>query len=306
MDRRTFLEIPGKAALWLGAGASGMGLVRGLAAAVPGPDIAIVKGDPSAATRAAVEMLGGMASVVKPGARVIIKPNMSFASPPEGGANTHPMVVQTLAAMCWEAGAASVLILDHTLRSGRVTLKRSGIADAVSQIKEGTVFAINDSDLYHEVRIDGAETLKTTEVVKSVLDADVLIAAPTAKSHSGAGVSLSMKGMMGLVYDRGVMHWKGLDSCIVDMCTVIKADLSVVDAQYVLSTGGPSGPGKVLHERKVIASRDMVAADAQTVAEFTWYGRKFAPRQVGHIRSAHARGLGRMDIENQRVERLDL
>lgn len=305
MDRRRFLEIPGKAALWLGTGASGLGLARGLAAA-PVPDVAIVKGDPAAATRAAVEMLGGMPTVVKPGSRVIIKPNMSFMTPPEGGANTHPIVVQTLAAMCWEADAASVLVLDHTLGPGRVTIERSGIGDAVSQVKKGTVFAVNDSDHYREVRIENPETLKTTEVVKSVLDADVLIAAPTAKSHSGAGVSLSLKGMMGLVYDRGVMHWKGLDSCIVDMCTVLPADLSVVDAQYVLSTGGPGGPGKVLHERTVIASRDMVAVDAQTVAEFVWYGQRFKPRQVGHIRKAHERGLGRMDIENQRIERLEL
>lgn len=305
MDRRSFLEIPGKAAIWLGASASGIGLARELSAA-PVTDVSVVKGEPAAATRAAVEMLGGMSTVVKPGARVIIKPNMSFMSPPEGGANTHPIVVQTLAAMCWEAEAASVLILDHTLGPGRVTIERSGIGEAVSKVKKGTVFAVNDSDHYREVRIDNAETLKTTEVVKSVLDADVLIAAPTAKSHSSAGVSLSMKGMMGLVYNRRVMHWKNLDDCIVDMCTVLPADLSVVDAQYVLSTGGPGGPGKVLHERKVIASRDMVAADAQTVAEFVWYGQRFKPRQVGHIRKAHERGLGSMDIENQRIERLEL
>ena len=130
----------------------------------------------------------------------------------------------------------------------------------------------------------------------------MLIAAPVAKSHSGAGVSLSMKGMMGLVYNRMIFHRRDLHTSIVDLSTVLKADLTVVDATRVLSTGGPGGPGKVLTPDTVIASADMVAADAYTVSAFEWYGKSYRPDQVRHIREAHARGLGRMDIENLRVE----
>lgn len=305
LHRRSFLEIPVKGAVWLGAGAAGLGLLRPVFAATE-PDIAVVKGDPAAATRAAVGMLGGMASVVKTGARVVIKPNMSFTSPAEAGSNTHPLVVQSLAVMCWEAGASSVLILDHTLAPPQRCLEQSGIAAAGAQVRDGMVFAVNDADHYKAVKINGGREMSGTEVVTEVLKADVLIAAPTAKSHSSAGVSLSLKGMMGLVYDRGSMHRKGLDACIVDICTVLKADLTVIDATHVLMTGGPRGPGGVLNGRKVIASRDMVAADALTVAEFPWYGRRYQARQVGHIRQAHERGLGRMDFENLRVSRLEL
>ncbi|MBT3359608.1 MAG: DUF362 domain-containing protein [Rhodospirillales bacterium] len=301
MDRRKFLNTSAKGAVALGAS-----FVPPISLAASHPDIAVVKGAPGAATRAAVEMIGGMGSVVGKGHRVVIKPNMSFASGPEVGANTHPMVVQAIAAMCWEAGASSVLILDHTLAPGVLCLERSGVKAAAAAVKDDMVYMVNDSDHYSEVEIDGGKNLKETEIVKSVLRADVLIAAPTAKSHSGAGVSLSLKGMMGLIYDRGTLHWKGLDSCIVDLCTVLRADLSVIDGTHVLSTNGPRGPGKVLNENTVIASRDMVAADAQAVAEFTWYGKKFQPRQVAHIRHAHERGMGRMDIENLRVERLAL
>jgi hypothetical protein len=49
-----------------------------------------------------------------------------------------------------------------------------------------------------------------------------------------------------------------------------------------------------------------VAADATAVASFEWYGRRMEPRQVPHIRLAHERGLGRMDIENLRVQRLEV
>jgi len=297
MDRRKFLNTSAKGAIVLGAG-----LVSPVSLAASSPDVALVKGAPGPATRVAVEMIGGMGSVVKKGNRVVIKPNMSFASNPEAGANTHPLVVQAIAAMCWEAGASSVLILDHPLAPGILCLERSGVKAAAAAVKDDMVYMVNDSDHYSEAKIAGGETLKQTEIAKSVLRADVLIAAPTAKSHSGAGVSLSLKGMMGLIYDRGTLHWKGLDDCIVDLCTVLKADLTVIDATHVLSTGGPRGPGKVLTENTVIASHDMVAADSQAVAEFTWYGKKFQPRQVGHIRQAHERKLGRMDIENLTIK----
>lgn len=298
MDRRQFL--------WASAaGAAGLLMPGGLMAAAQ-PDIAVIKGRPDAATRAAVGLLGGMKVFVKPGARVVIKPNMSFASPAEAGANTHPLVVQALAAMAWEAGAASVLILDNTLAPSRLCLEASGIPEAAASVRPGMVFAMDDASLFGEVPIDGGRTLSRSAIAREALRADVLIAAPTAKSHSGTGVSLSLKGMMGLIADRGTLHWKGLDESIVDLCTRLRAHLAVVDATHVLSTGGPRGPGQVLHEQTVIASGDMVAADAYAVSAFPWYGQRFAPNQVGHIRLAHERGLGRMDVENLRVERLTL
>lgn len=147
--------------------------------------------------------------------------------------------------------------------------------------------------------------MNETEVIRDVLDADVLIAAPVAKSHSSAGVSLSMKGMMGLIWDRGIMHRRyDLRESIVDLASLLKPDLVVVDGSRVLSTNGPSGPGRVLQENTIIASADMVAADAQAVTMFEWYGRQLQPRNVKHIRIAHERGLGRMNVENLRRKQI--
>lgn len=309
MDRRSFLKRSGAGVALAGA-AAGVGLGPWLAPrrllAAADPDIAVIQGAPDAATRAAVEMLGGMRSVVRSGARVVIKPNMSFASPAEAGANTHPLVVKTLAALCWEAGASSVLILDNPLSSSRLCVERSGIAAAAEGVRPGMVYAVDDADHFADVPVPAGRAITRTEVVREVLKADVLIAAPTAKSHSGAGVSLSLKGMMGLIYNRGTLHWKGLDEGIADLCGVLRAHLTVIDATYVLSTGGPHGPGRVLDAKTVIASRDMVAADSFTVSAFPWYGRHYTGRQVGHIRAAAARGLGRIDVDALRVERLVL
>lgn len=305
MDRRAFLKTNARGALLLTAGATGLIPPKELIAGAY-PDIARIRGNKTAATRAAVEMLGGMQQFVKPGSRVVIKPNMSFSRTPEQASNTDPEVVREVVAMCSEAGASKILVLDHTLAGAESCLSRSGIRDAVNAIDRNIVFAVNEHSHYRDVKIPSGRVLTETEIMNEVLKADVLIAVPRAKSHSGTGVSLSMKGMMGLIWDRWIMHRRGLDETIADMCTVLKADLTVIDGSRVLSTGGPGGPGKVLIENTIIASGDMVAADACAVESFTWYGRRFKARQVGHIREAHRRGFGRMDLENLNIKTLSI
>lgn len=88
MDRRTFLKYQAAGLLWAAAGAPGLMPLRAALADGP-PDVAVVKGDPAAATRAAVKLLGGLERFVKPGHKVLIKPNMSFAKGVDSATTTH-------------------------------------------------------------------------------------------------------------------------------------------------------------------------------------------------------------------------
>ncbi len=306
MDRRTFLKIQMHGLLWLSAGPSLLGT------AVPAladdtPDVAVAKGEAGAAARAAVEMLGGMGRFVKPGAKVVIKPNMSFAKGPESGTTTNPAVVRELLVMCKEVGAGSVRVLDHSLQDAKLSLERSGILAVCENIEKGICRHLMSDDFYVEAPIEKGKEMRTNSFMRDVLEADVLIAAPVAKSHGSAGVSLSLKGQMGLILDRKIMHYRyDLDESIADLNTRVKPHLAVIDATRVLASGGPGGPGTLLTPGEVIASADPVAADSLAVASYEWYGRKFQPRQVGHIRAAHERGLGRMDIENLLIRRVEV
>ncbi len=274
----------------------------------PGPpDIGLARGDPDPATRSAVGLLGGMGSFVREGQHVLIKPNMSFSSPPESATNTHPGVVEALVRMCLEAGASRVTVSDHTLQEAEASMRRSGIGRLGEEIRGCNIQAPSSSHYYQRTDIARGERLQSSRILKEALQADVLIAAPVAKHHSSTGVSLSMKGMLGLILDRGELHWKyDLNTAIVDLCTKLWADLTVVDATRALTTEGPSGPGEVIRPNTVIASRDMVAADAQAVSMIPWYGRSMDPGQVEHVRLAHERGLGRMDVEQLRTESASL
>ena len=296
LTRREFMSTQAKGVLLFAALSSGLYVPRRVLAAAS-PDIVVAKGSPGAATRAAVGLLGGMEAFVKPGNKVVIKPNMSFARGPDSATNTDPEVVREIVAMCREAGAGKISVVDHPLRPNEMCVE--GVREACRIFPDTTVRALEDKDLYRKTELPQAEKFRKTDVMRDVLEADVLISAPVAKSHSSSGVSLSMKGMMGLILNRTIMHWRyDLSSSIVDLCTFLKPDLIVIDGTRVLSTNGPGGPGNVLRYDTIIASRDMVAADATAVAMFEWYGQKMQPRQVKHISIAHERGLGRMDIDN--------
>lgn len=270
------------------------------------PDVVISYGrNPAGITRSAVEALGGMKRFVKPGNKVVIKPNMSFASGPERASNTDPLVVREVALMCAEAGAARIAVLDNVLNSPKDCLKMSKIPSHLQDVPNTTVNVVQNQRFFKEVKIPNGLQLKSLQGVTEALEADVLIAVPVGKSHSSSGVSLSMKGMMGLIHDRLPFHSRyNLHEAIVDMVSVLKPHLVVVDGTRILSTGGPGGPGKVIPLNLVIASADMVAADAQMVALGTWYDRTMQPNQVRHIRVASERGLGRMDLNNLNVKKI--
>ncbi len=308
MDRRTFLKRKLQALAFVTANSclAGSGLflpTKALASAEP--TISVVKGSAAKATRAAVEAIGGMARFVKKGQKVVIKPNMSFAQGVESATTTHPDVLREVLVMCKEVGAGSVRVLDHSLQSVRLSLERSGILAACESVEKGICHHLMDERFYKTQTIAGAKEMHENAFMHDVLEADVLIAVPVAKSHSSAGVSLSLKGQMGLIYSRYAMHSRyDLATSIVDMNLQIKPHLAVIDATRVLTTNGPSGPGKVIKPGEVIASGDAVAADATAVTRYTWYDQKVQPRQVAHIRLAHERGLGRMDIENMRIAEL--
>lgn len=305
-DRREFLKAGLATTALVAAGGPGALFHPREAQSEQFPDVVISYGrDPASITRSAVDALGGMKRFVKPGNKVVIKPNMSFASGPERASNTDPVVVREVALMCAEAGAARIAVLDNVLNSPQDCLKMSKIPSLLKDVPNTSVSVVQNQRFFKEVKIPNGLQLKSLHGAVDALDADVLIAVPVGKSHSSSGVSLSMKGMMGLIHDRLPFHSRyNLHEAIVDMVSVLKPKLVIVDGTRILSTGGPGGPGKVIPLNLVIASPDMVAADAQMVALGTWYDRTMQPSQVRHIRLAAERGLGRMDLNNLNVKKI--
>jgi len=125
---------------------------------------------------------------------------------------------------------------------------------------------------------------------------------PTAKTHSATGVSLGIKGLMGLIWDRGHLHRVNLHRAIAELATVIKPGLTVVDATRALTSGGPGGPGKTVTLNKVVAGTDLVAVDSYTVGLAQWYKKSWTGNQVKYIRAAADLGLGEINTSNMQIK----
>ncbi len=267
-------------------------------------DLAVISGEPAAATRKALEALGGISRFVKKGQHVVLKPNMSFSRTPEFAATTDPLVVATVAQACMEAGASQILVLDHTLHRAELCLERTGIRDACKIITGVYVLTLQERKFFREAKVPHGKVLERVEVVKEVLDGHILINIPVAKSHSATGVSLGMKGLMGLIWDRESFHSQyNINQAIADLGTVIKPALTVLDATRALVSGGPGGPGEVKKPNLIIAGTDPVAVDSYGVSIVPWYGQNFKGRQVEHLLAAYQGGLGKIDVDQLRVLR---
>jgi len=265
-------------------------------------DLAVISGEPAGATKKALEAMGGVARFVKKGQRVVLKPNMSFANPPEWGSTTHPMVVATVAQACMEAGAQQVVVLDYPLRRAELCLERSGIREACKPLKGVHVLGLEEKKFFREIKVPQGKVLERVEVLKEVLDSQVLINLPVAKSHSATGVSLGIKGLMGLIWDRYSFHsLYNINQALADLATVIKPQLTILDATRALVSGGPGGPGEVRKPNLIIAGIDPVAVDSYGVTVVPWYGQNFKGRQVEHLLAAHQRGLGKIDIDQLKI-----
>lgn len=255
------------------------------------------KDRPAALVRKAIKALGGMSKFVKKGNTVVIKPNMAFARPPEVCANTNPEIVAELVKLCFEAGAKEVIVLDNTLAPARVAYEVSGIAKA-AEAQGAKVVYVSPKD-FVSVEIPKGKILSAYDVrvLKQVVDADVFINVPVAKTHSMARLTLGMKNLMGIIQDRGAWHRSGdLHQCIADFVTAVKPHLTVIDAIKIMTSGGPAGPGRLEQKDTVIASTDIVAADAYAT---TLFGLK--PEDVPHIVKAAELGVGVADLKRVKI-----
>ncbi|MCP4547609.1 MAG: DUF362 domain-containing protein [bacterium] len=305
MHRRRFLTLCSRVVAGL-ALLPGLRGLRGTAHAADSlPDLVLAKGDAREIVRKAVEALGGIGRFVEPGAVVALKPNASFDKPADWGATTHPDVLSAVIELCFEAEAKRVYVIDHTMARPDRCFRRNGTSDAVAAFPKAKLVSLDNEKGYVTVDLPDGKALKRTMIPKVLQRADVFINLPTAKSHSATGVSLGLKNLMGLVWDRNHFHNSiDLDQGVADLATILKPQLTILDALKVLQTGGPTGPGKVLEFGGVVAGVDPVAVDAYGAGLSTWNGQTMKPAQIAHIKKAADHGLGSLQLSELHIEEL--
>jgi uncharacterized protein (DUF362 family) len=120
---------------------------------------------------------------------------------------------------------------------------------------------------------------------------------PKMKTHHWGGVTLSLKNCFGCVpgrvygWPKNVLHWAGLEQCVVDVAATVRPDLAIVDGIVGMEGNGPiSGEPKAAGV--VVVGDDPVAADATAA-----YTMVIDPERVPYLREA-GRFLGQVHLES--------
>jgi uncharacterized protein (DUF362 family) len=273
-----------------------------------GPDlVAVMGGEPAVMLTRALKELGGIGHFVKKGYKVVIKPNIGWDRKPELAANTNPELIGTLVRMCKSAGASEVIVFDHTCHDWKKSYANSGIEQAVIAAG-GKIVPANDETYYTEVDLPRGVNLKKTKIHKSLIDCDVWFNVPILKHHGGSKNSISMKNLMGIVWDRGFFHRNDLHQCIADISTFHKAPaLNIVDAYRIMKSNGPQGKSDsdVVLLKSLIVSPDFVAADTASMKLFSQV-QPTDIKDVRYISLAEKLKVGTQNIEKLNVKRIKL
>lgn len=310
MDRRDFLK---KGTTAAALAAIGFPMLKGndvLASSLPnaGGDLVAVMGDdPTLMVNKAIEQLGGMSKFVKPGQKIVVKPNIGWAKGPEMAVNTNPDVVGAVVKQCLDAGASEVLVFDHTCHEWTSCYEMSG-TKAATEANGGKMIPGNNEKYYQEVELPKGIKITKTQVHEAIINCDAWINVPVLKHHGGAKMSLSMKNSMGIIWDRRTFHLKGLQQGIADLATYEKkAVLNIVDGYRTLTQNGPQGKSveDTVLTKALFASADPVAIDTASVKFFNQI-KEMPIEKVSHIALAEKLQVGTQDLSSMNVMRIKL
>ncbi len=211
--------------------------------------------------------LGGMGAFVRPGQKVLIKPNMLAGKPPEKAVTTHPEVVRAVVRLAQQAGGIVSVGDSPGVGAPRQVAARCGILQVIEET--GARFA----PFAESVRIRPVgNAFHELEIACDAVEADVVINLPKLKTHQMMGLTCAVKNLFGAVVGmrKPRLHLQaGSDKAIfalmlLELAEHIRPALSLVDAVTAMEGNGP-GSGDPVHVGALLAGADPLAVDAAAI-----------------------------------------
>jgi uncharacterized protein (DUF362 family) len=256
------------------------------------PSLAIAHGTEHEKTiRAAMGLLGGMDRFIQRGDVVMIKPNVAFDRPPALAATTHPDALRAVAKLCYEAGAAKVIMADNPINSPTGCFLKSGLTAVADELNLELMYP--EANSFAPLEMDGEILKHWTFFNKPFKKATKVIGLAPCKDHNLCSASMTMKNWYGLLGGRRNQFHQHIHSIVSDFALMMKPTLVILDGMEVLMSNGPTGGrlSDVKPMNTIVAGTDMVAVDAYGYTHLL--ERDLA--NLTYIHKAHERGLGNMN-----------
>ena len=254
--------------------------------------VSIAKGtDVSRMVEEVLEPLGGIRTLIKPKSTVVLKPNAGHVAPSESSVNTNPDLVAAVIKEVRKADPKEIILAEasaigcDTMES----LKVSGILKAAEDAGVDRVIDIkSDEDLITIPIRDARSDMNKVRLPRFLLEAEHIINMPIFKSHCSMVFTCALKNIKGVVQDKVhyQMHQTDLAKAMMDLWSVIKADLNIADLIRPAEGFGPHSTIPV-EFGCIVAGKDPVAVDATACRMVGLDVGK-----VAYFEPARERGLG--------------
>lgn len=236
--------------------------------------------------------LGGLEELIKPNQKVFLKLNLVMKKNPEMGATSHPALVEVLVRKIQQLGAVPILGDSpggpYTPAALKNVYKGCGIEEVA--LKTGAILNYDTSQI--NLAHPEARLLKNVTLAKALMGADVIISLSKLKTHGMTLFTGAVKNLFGAVpgllkaeYHLNMPNLNDFSDMLIDVCTLVKPHLSIMDAVIGMEGNGPTA-GRPKKIGAILASLDPFALD---VTATTLVGIK--PLTVSTIQKARERNL---------------
>jgi uncharacterized protein (DUF362 family) len=247
--------------------------------------VAIAHGhDPRAMVLNVLDLIGAE-EVVRTDDSVVLKPNYVEPMRPEDGVTTDPRVIEAVVVWLQSRGVRDITIAEggDTAAGTDRAFAMVGLPALAERLGVRLVNALRDERV--EVEVPNALSLHRVHVSRTIYEATCLIGLPKLKCHSMAGVTLSIKNLMGAVVpDKTIMH-RQLHRRLTDLATILRPKICVIDG--LVGAERHETAGDPVRHDIVIAGTDPVATDVVGTMAMG-----LDPAGIEHLRLCAERGLG--------------
>lgn len=204
---------------------------------------------------------------IRPGMRVVIKPNLLMRAKPESAVITHPALVAAVGS-CVKKRGAEVLIAEspggqYTPGAMKAIFKSCGYTEMAREYG----FSLYTACKFQKVSLPRAKICRSLSVVVPFLEADYIIDIAKLKTHGMMGLSGAVKNLFGTVpgLQKPELHCRfpnktDFADMLLDLCDFIAPRLCFIDGIEAMEGNGPSG-GTKRFVGAVLAAKNPYALD---------------------------------------------
>ena len=242
------------------------------------------------------DMLGGVTNLIEPNSTVVLKPNAGHAAPPEFAVCTHPETVRAVIREVRKANPKRIVIAESAA-VGCDTMEcyeACGITKVAEEEGVELYDIKREKDLINVAVRGYRSNISHVKLPKLLLEAEHIINLPILKAHASMVFSGALKNIKGVVQDQvhTTMHRQNLTMAMMDVWSVCKPDLNIMDVMSAASGYSPHTPTPIELDC-VMGSKDPVALD-RIACELTGID----PDGVSYFKVADEVGLGTTNQEN--------